>query len=56
MPALRILHTNMHRQWGGQPNRVLTTAIELRNLGQGPPYRLIAEQTEAVYRKVLAHR
>jgi len=31
--ALKILHTNMHRAWGGQPNRVLTTAIGLRNLG-----------------------
>ncbi len=30
---MRIFHINMHRQWGGQPNRVLTTALGLRDMG-----------------------
>ena len=30
---MKIFHINMHRQWGGQPNRVLTTSRGLRDLG-----------------------
>lgn len=30
---MRIFHINMHKKWGGQPNRVLTTAEGLRALG-----------------------
>jgi glycosyltransferase involved in cell wall biosynthesis len=30
---LKIFHINMHNQWGGQPNRVLTECRELRALG-----------------------
>jgi len=30
---LRILHTNMHKGWGGQPNRILTTARGLVDRG-----------------------
>lgn len=31
--SLRILHTNMHKAWGGQPNRILTTMVGLRERG-----------------------
>lgn len=31
--ALKIFHINMHHAWGGQPNRVLTKALELRKRG-----------------------
>ena len=30
---LKILHVNMHRHWGGQPNRILTECLGLRELG-----------------------
>ena len=30
---LKIFHINMHRHWGGQPNRVLTESIGLSQLG-----------------------
>jgi len=30
---LKIFHINMHRHWGGQPNRVLTESVGLRELG-----------------------
>ena len=30
---LKIFHINMHRHWGGQPNRVLTESLGLRELG-----------------------
>ncbi|MEN6627125.1 MAG: glycosyltransferase [Candidatus Sumerlaeia bacterium] len=33
---LKIFHINMHRHWGGQPNRVLTESLGLRELGQEP--------------------
>lgn len=31
--VLKILHTNMHKGWGGQPNRILTTMVGLRSRG-----------------------
>jgi glycosyltransferase involved in cell wall biosynthesis len=31
--VLKILHTNMHHRWGGQPNRVLTESVHLAALG-----------------------
>lgn len=33
---LKIFHINMHRHWGGQPNRVLTESLGLRELGHEP--------------------
>lgn len=30
---MKILHTNMHKGWGGQPNRILTTMLGLRERG-----------------------
>lgn len=30
---LKIFHINMHHEWGGQPNRVLTESLGLRDLG-----------------------
>ena len=33
MSPLKIFHINMHHDWGGQPNRVLTESLGLRELG-----------------------
>jgi glycosyltransferase involved in cell wall biosynthesis len=49
---LRIFHINMHRQWGGQPNRVLMTAEGLRSLGHdvvvsGPRGCMLVERARA---------
>lgn len=30
---MKILHTNMHHRWGGQPNRILTESVYLAELG-----------------------
>ncbi|HOE96507.1 MAG TPA: glycosyltransferase family 4 protein [Candidatus Sumerlaeota bacterium] len=34
--ALKIFHVNMHHHWGGQPNRILTESLGLRELGHEP--------------------
>jgi glycosyltransferase involved in cell wall biosynthesis len=46
---LKIFHINMHRHWGGQPNRVLTESLGLRELGHevwvaGPRGCLLVER------------
>ncbi len=46
---LKIFHINMHRHWGGQPNRVLTESLGLRELGHeiwvaGPKGSLLVER------------
>lgn len=50
--ALRIFHINMHLGWGGQPNRVLTTAAGLRARGHhvcvaGPKGAMLNERARA---------
>lgn len=52
MAPMKILHTNMHLKWGGQPNRVLTTAIGLASLGHevtvcGPRGAMLVERARA---------
>jgi len=49
---LRIFHINMHLGWGGQPNRVLTTAVGLRSRGHhvcisGPKGAMLNERARA---------
>ena len=49
LPRLKIFHINMHRHWGGQPNRVLTESLGLRELGHevwvaGPRGCLLVER------------
>src|SRR5512138_2786760 len=51
-PRLKIFHINMHRHWGGQPNRVLTESLGLRELGHevwvaGPRGSLLVERARA---------
>lgn len=49
---LKIFHINMHRHWGGQPNRVLTESLGLRELGHevwvaGPTDSLLTQRAKA---------
>ncbi len=49
---LRIFHINMHLKWGGQPNRVLTTALGLRDRGHhvcisGPKGAMLNERARS---------
>ncbi len=49
---LKIFHINMHRHWGGQPNRVLTESLGLRDLGHdawvaGPRECLLVQRADA---------
>lgn len=49
---LKIFHINMHHHWGGQPNRVLTESLGLRELGHdvwvaGPKGCLLVERARA---------
>jgi len=49
---LKIFHINMHRHWGGQPNRVLTESLGLRELGHevwvaGPRGSLLTQRARA---------
>ena len=49
---LKIFHINMHRQWGGQPNRVLTESLGLAALGHevwiaGPRGCMLCERARA---------
>jgi glycosyltransferase involved in cell wall biosynthesis len=49
---VKIFHINMHRQWGGQPNRVLMTALGLRDLGHevvvsGPQGSVLCQRAAA---------
>ncbi|MEQ8820215.1 MAG: glycosyltransferase family 4 protein [Sumerlaeia bacterium] len=49
---LRIFHINMHHKWGGQPNRILTTALGLRARGHhvcvsGPKGAMLVERAGA---------
>lgn len=49
---LKIFHVNMHRHWGGQPNRVLTESLGLRELGHevwvaGPTGCLLVQRAHA---------
>jgi glycosyltransferase involved in cell wall biosynthesis len=49
---LKIFHINMHRHWGGQPNRVLTESLGLAELGHevwvaGPRGCLTVERARA---------
>lgn len=52
MRKLKIFHINMHLKWGGQPNRVLTTAEGLRAVGHevtvsGPKGSMLVERAVA---------
>jgi glycosyltransferase involved in cell wall biosynthesis len=49
---LKIFHVNMHRRWGGQPNRILTEARVLAELGQevwvaGPRGCMLCQRAKA---------
>ena len=49
---LKIIHLNMHHHWGGQPNRILTESLGLRDLGHevwvaGPQGCLLVERARA---------